>query len=589
MLLFSTIIFDDSINDHFNICGRTRTQCVSELICKEDYALQSDCDISFEVSYIWDDCYAGVISISNLGENNIGNWELWFNLNSDILKIENAQITNNKDNQYSVISKPFSRVLAPNDTVEIGVLIAGSVENIPSEFELLAHYCCAQNVDVIIDNIELHKGDGVFYVIDEEVSSLVGTVTGTGKITECTYYVEDEFGSILQSGPVTVTDKLILNEIGFGIGYNHVTIVGSNSSSFFASFDVVNFCLDNAQHLGIDIESDKDDDGVCDYLERILETDPYNANSITAEMSDYDSILKSIGLSPLDNSISEYIEFDYSNNVVVPLSTSITSMVIHRSKHPEGTKTDIAVYPKYVADDLTFNDYTYTELCAEGAVFAVANITPESLMWSEMSAIFAAAKRPGAAMNAVLDDMVSTFRNGNSNNVGTTVSVNDSYSSSKYIKYSNTTLTSAVNADSATTSYTTLMKNYVVNYLRNGGNPNNLSYVIGGSNNLLENYVYSLGTTPYPSYGGATALGITIHGWHGHTITLQNYRETSSGFTGTLKFHFYDHFGLDEDDEITTVGFCDWFTLQHYTRFNGNYVPFLTYCDISVPISGNFR
>ena len=263
--------------------------------------------------------------------------------------------------------------------------------------------------------------------------------------------------------------------------------------------------------------------------------------------------------------------------------------MIHRTKKPEGSKTDISVYPKSVADDLTFNDYTYSELCGEGAVFAVANVTPEALMWSEMSAIFAAAKRPGASMNDVLDDLVDTFRNGNSDNEGTTVEVGDSYSSSKYVKYSNSTLTSTVRADDATVSYTNLMKDFVVDYLRDGGDPYDLRYVIGGADNVLEDYVYSFDTTPYPSYGGATALGISIHGWHGHTITLQNYRETSTGFTGTLKFHFYDHFGLDQDDEITTVGFCDWFTLQHYDRFDGLYVPFLTYCDISISISGTFR
>lgn len=266
-----------------------------------------------------------------------------------------------------------------------------------------------------------------------------------------------------------------------------------------------------------------------------------------------------------------------------------TSFVIHRSDHPEGSKEHISAYRKYVADDLTFNDYSYSDLCSLGTVFGVANVTPEALMWGEMAAIFAAAKRPNANMNSVLDSLVDTFKDGNSANEGSTVKVGDIYNSSKYLKFSDTVLTTNVKEHNATETYTNLIKEYVINYLRDGNNPDGLRYIIGGQNNIIYKYVYDFKPSPYPNYGGATALGIAIHGWQGHTITLQNYRETSTGFSGTLQFHFYDHFGLDADDEITHVGFCDWFTLQHYTRFNGKHCPFLTYCDISIPFSGTFR
>lgn len=34
------------------------------------------------------------------------------------------------------------------------------------------------------------------------------------------------------------------------------------------------------------------------------------------------------------------------------------------------------------------NDYTYEDLLALGSIFSVAYVTPESLMWGEMAAIF---------------------------------------------------------------------------------------------------------------------------------------------------------------------------------------------------------
>jgi len=58
-----------------------------------------------------------------------------------------------------------------------------------------------------------------------------------------------------------------------------------------------------------------------------------------------------------------------------------------------------------------------------------------------------------------------------------------------------------------------------------------------------------------------------------------------------LVFNSYDHFGLDKDDLEERLdrrwGFV-WFTLQHYDRFNGKYVPPISVVDVEVPISGTF-
>lgn len=69
---------------------------------------------------------------------------------------------------------------------------------------------------------------------------------------------------------------------------------------------------------------------------------------------------------------------------------------------------------------------------------------------------------------------------------------------------------------------------------------------------------------------------------------LENYSVVGNQFSGTLVFQSYDHFGLDSDDEIHNYGFIDWFTLQHYERFDGKYVPALTEVEIEVPFSGTF-
>jgi hypothetical protein len=87
-------------------------------------------------------------------------------------------------------------------------------------------------------------------------------------------------------------------------------------------------------------------------------------------------------------------------------------------------------------------------------------------------------------------------------------------------------------------------------------------------------------------------LAIGVHQFQGHRISLKNYTVSGNSFSGTLVFHSYDHFGLDKDDLEERLdrrwGFVDWFTLQHYDRFNGKYVPPISVVDVEVPISGTF-
>ncbi|MDP9842596.1 DUF3289 family protein [Streptosporangium lutulentum] len=96
------------------------------------------------------------------------------------------------------------------------------------------------------------------------------------------------------------------------------------------------------------------------------------------------------------------------------------------------------------------------------------------------------------------------------------------------------------------------------------------------------------GTVDANAVPAQRALSIAIHQFHGHTIALKDYKVEGNSFSGKLVFHSYDHFGLDPDDEITEHGFIDWFTLQHYDRFDGKYPTPIAQADIEIPISGTF-
>jgi Protein of unknown function (DUF3289) len=84
------------------------------------------------------------------------------------------------------------------------------------------------------------------------------------------------------------------------------------------------------------------------------------------------------------------------------------------------------------------------------------------------------------------------------------------------------------------------------------------------------------------------AMSIAIHDFQGHRITLKNYAVDGDTFSGTLVFEDYDHFGLDTDDFGKWPGFSQWFTLQHYDRFDGKYVPPIVVATAEVDIHGDF-
>ena len=96
----------------------------------------------------------------------------------------------------------------------------------------------------------------------------------------------------------------------------------------------------------------------------------------------------------------------------------------------------------------------------------------------------------------------------------------------------------------------------------------------------------SVGSVYEPSH--SVALTLAIHGFQGHTVTVENFVCDGNRFSGTIKFHFYDHFGLDNDDYQFAPGFCDWYILQHYDRYDGKYCPFITIIDMSCDFSGTF-
>lgn len=387
---------------------------------------------------------------------------------------------------------------------------------------------------------------------------------------------------------------------GTGGSYYHA----SNASQLYGIFDTIAETSD--------LYKDTDKDGISDYHEKEMQAGRLRVGTGGAAIrlnyldadSDNDGLKdgQEIRIVKAGDKVYAYL---YSNPNLIDtdgdgLSDAVDSRrlipdveqaLIHQSNHREGVLKTAAQGTSPVSDDLTFNDYTYSELLKLGPVFSVAKITPEFMIWGEMAALFAVGKI-GATddMKFVLGDLISTFKYSKAITEGTSVSLGDTFDTSKYIKYHNSQLDNAVITDSSTQNYVQLIKNFVVQELRNNNaDLSRLKFDPSSSRNVLNNYVNQFPTSPYPVFTERSnlALSLAIHAFHGHNITIKDFKNIGGQFSGKLAFHFYDHFGLDADDEINNPGFVDWFTLQHYVRFNGKYVPFITTIDYELPFSGS--
>lgn len=252
---------------------------------------------------------------------------------------------------------------------------------------------------------------------------------------------------------------------------------------------------------------------------------------------------------------------------VFPLVPDVTEILLYRSDHEEGKKPDGST-----EEDMEYNDKSFADLLKISGWFVNADI-PEYEIWAEMRSLFKATTLmadPGVKKAAF--EMVAQFESG----VGGT--------------YSNPALTEAVkNHKNVKKTYDSIV-NFVTDKLSNNyGDIKELEYNSGSR--VTQEYKDTIPKAFMDSLSDhVNGLGITIHDFSGYTVTITNFRRTTKGYSGTLSFHYYDDFGLDSGDltEKTLYGIIDWYTLQHYTRFNGAYVPFLTYVDFTIDFEGSY-
>ena len=140
---------------------------------KEDYTVEYHLDSN------WESGFTGTISITNNTDIVLEDWILEFDFDRTIISIWNAAIESQKDNHYIIKNVGYNSNIEAGQTISFGFTGKnGSKEDVPLDYRLYNYS------DNLLVSLLIHTNNykfneyGRWYIIDEEVNTLSGTLTG---------------------------------------------------------------------------------------------------------------------------------------------------------------------------------------------------------------------------------------------------------------------------------------------------------------------------------------------------------------------------------------------------------------------------
>lgn len=298
-----------------------------ELISEPSLLDESAYSVSFDVINDWGEGYNAGLTITNNSDHIIEDWYLNFDWTEDIDYIWNAQYSDFGKNHKRLNNAGYNQNIAPGDSVTIGLqnwshgAPITDFNNIQlyeyghSRRSVIEELTSAPNVSINTISFKYNKDEN-YYNIYNKCNSLNGSVKPGLLAETASYKVENMWGKVLFEGDFTPKRKWEINDLGFVLGLNKVTlnvnyIDGSTSQT---SEWFMNYCEDNMTNVKIN-QNDPDNDNLINYLEEIYGTDPNLFDTDGDGLSDYLELVDT-GTNPLqadsdDNGILDSeIDFD---------------------------------------------------------------------------------------------------------------------------------------------------------------------------------------------------------------------------------------------------------------------------------------
>lgn len=275
----------------------------------------------FEFSYVvhsaWENGMNASISINNQSGADVEDWAVEFDYPNMITEIWNAEVIEHIDKHYVIKNAGYNQNIVSGSAITFGFLanpVDVSAEPTNISLTELSQNGVGENVSntgVTVDKSVFAKDDetGVYY-LNEELYSLTGTLEDAKKAKKGYFSIKNYQGTLLMAGEYVPEDQFMINDFGFVLGENVITVgvEYKNGKRAEETFSVMNYNEDNMKNVPLDLD-DPDGDGLNNYLESLYGTDKNKADTDGDGISDYMELAE-IGTNPLvvdtdGNSISD--------------------------------------------------------------------------------------------------------------------------------------------------------------------------------------------------------------------------------------------------------------------------------------------
>ncbi len=300
---------------------------ICELPASRQYVEETDYEITYQVTNAWDDGHNGEICIRNVSDKTIEDWFVSFDCAHEISDLWSGKIVSNENGRYLIQNMDYNQNIAAGAEVRIGFTVQCPAEEIPTGYRLeqialgggnseqgttdggdvsgsdissgdiSGGDVSGSDVEEMVLKIDTEQFDynevADYYLTQDCIEKLTGTLTCEEKVKQILFTVTDINGMVVDKGECSAQANWTINDIGFVIGYNDisVTAVCKSGEELTAAISMMNFNQENVDATDID-RDDTDGDGIDNYTETIFGTDPMSDDTDGDKIKDLDEMGK---------------------------------------------------------------------------------------------------------------------------------------------------------------------------------------------------------------------------------------------------------------------------------------------------------
>lgn len=287
-------------------------------ICELPATLQpvpkGDYETAYEVTNAWDTGFNGSLSVLNTSDRTIEDWQVSFDLPHEINSLWGGQVVSREGNRYVVRNSSYNQNIAAGENVRIGFTVnSGSAGHVPEKILLeeialgtgggqdngttdggdVSTGDVKKELDLTIDTsaFDVNQAGG-FYLTQERVETLSGTMSNADIVDTLSYRITDINDLVVHSGEIAPQENWETQGIGLVIGFNMITVTATHGQKETkGSIMLMNFNEENMDRANVD-RSDTDGDGIDNYIESVLGTDPLLADTDGDGLDDLTELTK---------------------------------------------------------------------------------------------------------------------------------------------------------------------------------------------------------------------------------------------------------------------------------------------------------